>query len=55
MSHGCETWFVTIAVKCPKNGIKYVVNEDGTIGDYIDLIEPEAVADYVTFAEKMIS
>ena len=35
----------TIAVKCPKNGIKYVVNDDGTIGDYIELIEPAPVDD----------
>ena len=44
----------TIAVKCPKNGIKYVVNEDGTIGDYIELIEPVAVDDLATFARKAI-
>ena len=43
-----------IAVKCPKKGIKYVVNEDGTIGDYIELIEPAAVDDDATFAEKTI-
>ena len=44
----------TIAVKCPKNGIKYVVNENGTIGDFIELIEPEVIDDHATFAEKKI-
>ena len=44
----------TIAVKYPKNRIKYAVNEDGTIRDYLELVEPEAIDDHATFAEKTI-
>ena len=44
----------TIGLKCPKNGIKNVVNDDGSIGDYLEIEEPEAVDEDATYAEKLI-